>query len=299
MAKIGLRIDVDTFRGTRDGLPTLCSILKKHNIQATFFFSVGPDNMGRNLWRLFNPVFLSKMLRTNAAGMYGWDILLKGTLWPGPQIGRKLAPIIKAVADDGHEIGLHAWDHYTWQTSIEKKNVEDINHCIKRGFDTLHEICGAPPVCAAAPAWKCTDEVLLAREKFGFRFNSDCRGSSIFMPLVNGQKLSQPQIPATLPTYDELCGDNGITNSNYNEHILSLIKPEGLNVLTIHAEVEGIACNGLFHEFIMKVREQGYQSTTLGSLLPDPAQLPATELKRETIPGRSGWASIQNQTDTP
>ncbi len=291
--KVGLRVDVDTFRGTRLGVPSLCRLFDERAVRASFFFSVGPDNMGRHLWRLFRPAFLWKMLRTRAASLYGWDIIFRGIFWPGPIIGKKLSPQICLAARGGHEIGLHAWDHQAWQGYIDTMTEEDIRLVLRKGFDMLANITGTPPTCSAVPAWKCTDSVLLAKAEFPFVYNSDCRGNSIFRPVVSDKTLSQPQIPVTLPTYDEVIGKNGITPANYNEFMLSQIKPGGLNVLTIHAEVEGIACATLFADFLEAAEEWGISFVPLGELLKESGHIASGMITKTSFPGREGWISFQ------
>ena len=296
--KLGLRIDVDTYRGTRLGVPGLCDLLAKHNVKGSFFFSVGPDNMGRHLWRLLKPAFLVKMLRSNAASLYGWDILLRGTFFPGPIIGKKWAAEIKRASDEGHEIGLHAWDHHAWQATIDSMDDDALYDHLNRGFQLLKDICGQDPTCSAAPGWKANEAMLLQKERFPFHYNSDCRGHSIFMPEVGGKCLTQPQIPVTLPTYDEIIGQDGITNDNFNEHILSLIRPDRLNVLTIHAEVEGIVCRDLFDDFLAKAAACGIETVPCAALLDSGADLPSDRIVPRIQPGREGWVALQNSEPT-
>ncbi len=291
--RIGLRVDVDTFRGTRFGVPNICAVLREHGITASFFFSVGPDNMGRNLWRLLRPSFLKKMLRSNATRLYGWDILLKGTFWPGPNIAEKLGSVIREAADAGHEVGLHAWDHYAWQTHLETMDGEEIYDALDRGMESLTTVTGKTPKCSAAPAWKCNDIVLAQKRDFPFDYNSDCRGSSIFFPVVAGKELSQPQIPVTLPTYDEVIERGGITDRNYNDYVLSLLKARGLNVLTIHAEVEGIGCLDIFNQFLEAAHMKGISFVPLGALLDDRTQYGRATIVPRKIPGREGWVACQ------
>ncbi len=291
---IGLRIDADTFRGTRDGVPALCRLLAARGLQATFFFSAGPDNMGRHLWRLVRPRFLAKMLRSRAAGLYGWDILLRGTLWPGTPIARRLGDRLRQAAEAGHEVGLHAWDHYTRQARAERQSPEAIRRDLARGYEALAALTGAAPSCAAAPGWRATEATLLAEAVFPLRYNSDCRGDSIFRPAAAGRLLPQPQVPTTLPTYDELIGRDQVSDANYNDTLLARLRPERLNVLTIHAEVEGIARQALFDQFLRKALALGHAIVPLGRLLPaDPAALPAGRLGRGTVGGREGWVAVQ------
>jgi len=291
--KIGLRVDVDTFRGTREGVPRLCKIFADHRIQASFFFSVGPDNMGRHLWRLFKPAFLAKMLRSKAGKLYGWDILLRGTFWPGPIIGKECAQTIRAASRDGHEIGLHAWDHHKWQAHIGKMDADTIRAELGRGFELLSKITGAPPTCSAVPGWKCTEQVLIEKQKFPFVYNSDCRGHSVFTPVVDGKRLSQPQVPVTLPTYDEVVGRGGITAGLFGDYILSQLRPDKLNVLTIHAEAEGIAIKNEFIKFIQKATALGHEFSPLGALHGGAEAILPGMISEGEIPGREGWVSVQ------
>ena len=294
--RAGLRVDVDTYRGTKQGVPQLCRLLSEYGVKATFFFSVGPDNMGRHLLRLLRPQFLGKMLRTKAANLYGWDILLRGTLWPGPMIGNRLGRIIRSTMNEGHEIGLHAWDHHGWQVDIDNMDGRAISESIRKGIDMLNAIIGRTPSCSAVPGWKCNDLVLQEKNRFPFTYNSDCRGDSIFYPLVEDKTIPQPQIPVTLPTYDEVIGRNGVSNGNYNQVLLDLFGPNKLNVLTIHAEVEGMACLDLFRLFLEEARLKKITFVPLGKILEDAVQIDPAPIVRKTFPGREGWIACQGNS---
>ena len=291
--RIGLRIDVDTFRGTAQGVPNLARLLAEHDLHGTFFFCVGPDNMGRHLWRLLRPDFLWKMLRTRAASLYGWDILLRGAFWPGPVIGRKLAGVIQSAAQQGHEVGLHAWDHHAWQAHIDSMGADAVRRSLERGVEALSAILGRPVTCSAVPGWKSNDLVLAEKSRFPFAYNSDCRGDSIFYPVVDGQALAQPQIPVTLPTYDELKGRDGVTDDNYNERLWSLVRPDRLNVLTVHAEVEGLVCLAMFDRFILLAQARGATFVPLGELLGPGDTIGRGRLTAGDLAGRSGWVACQ------
>jgi len=291
---IGLRIDVDTFRGTKLGVPSLCDALAKHGVHATFFFTVGPDNMGRHLWRLLRPQFLWKMLRTKATRLYGWDILLRGTFWPGPIIGEKFAGLIRQAAEAGHEIGFHAWDHHEWQVRIDAMSADEMHCSLENGVALLTRILGRAPTCSAVAGWRCTDSVLEQKARFNFDYNSDCRGDRTFRPVVHGRVLAQPQVPVNLPTYDELIGKDGVTDANYNERLFALCQPGQMNVLTIHAEVEGIACRTQFDDFLKLAKAGGARLMPLGQLLEKWPPTETAKIVQQVIPGREGWVAIQD-----
>ncbi len=291
---IALRIDVDTLRGTSRGVAKLGEILADFQLHGTFYFSVGPDNMGRHLWRLLKPQFLWKMLRTNAAGLYGPEIIFMGTAWPGPNIGKRCRKAIADCAAAGHEIGFHAWDHHHTQAKLMSMDEAAIRRELDRGLAALTDIVGKSVRTSAAPGWRCNDLWLKTKLDYPFDYNSDCRGHAPFFPVVAGEKLPQLQIPVTLPTYDEALGRNGVTDANYNDYQLSLLKKDQLNVLTIHAEAEGGKCAEMFAAYLAAALKAGYRVVTLGEVAAElAATAPAGEIVLAPFPGREGVLAQQ------
>ena len=207
--------------------------------------------------------------------------------------------MIRDCAGAGHELGLHAWDHHAWQSRIEKADRESVRRMLDPGMKLLSDDLGLRPVAAASPAWRCTDEVLLVKDEQypTLTYNSDCRGEGVFLPWVRGRLLRQPQVPVNLPTYDEVVGREGVTHDTYNDFLLSKLRHGDYNVLTIHAEVEGIIAAGIFDEFLGCATAQGFEFAPLSALLPaDRSRLPGARVEATEISGREGWISTRTES---
>ncbi|MCC8991883.1 MAG: hypothetical protein LM514_04745, partial [Streptococcus sp.] len=50
---IALKVDVDTLRGTLEGVPRLQELFSQKQTDATFLFSLGPDHTGWAIRRVF------------------------------------------------------------------------------------------------------------------------------------------------------------------------------------------------------------------------------------------------------
>src|ERR1051325_5609433 len=122
--RLALKVDIDTDRGTREGVPNLVANLQAVDAPACFLFSLGPDQTGRAITRVLRPGFFQKVSRTSVVQIYGVRTLLNGTLLPAPHIGRRNTATMRAVRDAGFEVGIHCFNHYRWQDYVHTKSLE-------------------------------------------------------------------------------------------------------------------------------------------------------------------------------
>lgn len=297
--QIALKIDVDTYRGTREGVPRLVDVLKRYKAGATFFFTLGPDHMGRAIGRVFRPGYLKKVSRMSVVEHYGIKTLLYGTLLPGPDIGKKCADIMRGVRDAGFEVGVHCFDHIRWQDQVAGKDVEWTRCELQRAVDRYVEIFGVAPHAHAAAGWQMNRHALRLMQRMGFDYSSDTRGTHPFIPTWQAEIVACPQLPTTLPTLDELINRDGITLDNVAQHLLKLTAaaPDTGHVYTLHAELEGGKWMPIFEELLQGWQAQGYELVSMQQYLQalQAVALPRHEIVMREIEGRIGMLAVQGE----
>ncbi len=290
---LGLKIDVDTYAGLKSGVPRLLSALRERHLRATFYVPGGPDRSGRAALRVFRQRgFLTKMLRTGGLKLYGLDTVLRGTLLPGIPMTRGTDEL-RAIVADGHELGVHGWDHVAWHDAIHRQPYPRVVELLTRARTALAEVTGVLPRTAGAPGWHCTFGTLHAVDRLGFDWASDVRGSGPFRARVDGYVFRAPQLPTTLPTLDEVFR-KGDRPSDLVSRYLGWIDERPWNVLTVHTEVEGGEMAPFFEQLLDALDERGIAVRALGELHAAlPADLPVCDVVRGRLTGRAGLVSLQ------
>jgi peptidoglycan/xylan/chitin deacetylase (PgdA/CDA1 family) len=294
---IALKIDVATFRGTREGVPALVELLQRHAAGATFLFSLGPDHTGRAVSRLFQRGQLGRLRRLARIGRYGIATPFYGTLLPGPDIGRRCADVMRATRDAGFEVGIHAWDATRWHDAAAGADAAWTLREMERACERFREIFGEDARVHGAAGWQMNRHAYRLGQALGFGYCSDTRGTSPFVPIYQAEVIACPQLPTTLPTLDEIIGRDGITVETAADHLLQRTRdslPTG-HVYTARAEIEGTRLGPVLERLLGGWREQGHRLLSLRDYfdaLPN-RDLPRHEVATAESPDRRGALAMQ------
>jgi peptidoglycan/xylan/chitin deacetylase (PgdA/CDA1 family) len=297
MKHLALQIHVDTYRGTREGVPRLIDALQRYHAQASFFFSLGQDHTGRAIKRVFRPGFIGKVSRTSVVEHYGIKTLLYGTLLPAPDIGIRCADIMRSVRDAGFETGIHCFDHISWQDYVANKDAAWTERELNRAIDRYTGIFGVAPHAHAAAGWQMNRHAQRLMQQSGFAYSSNTRGTHPYIPTWEAEIIACPELPTTLPTLDELMNCDGITLDNIAAHVLQLTATSGDtgHVYTLHAELEGGKWMPIFEQLMQGWQAQGYELVSMQQYFYGltPEMLPRHNVITGEIEGRTGTLAMQ------
>jgi peptidoglycan/xylan/chitin deacetylase (PgdA/CDA1 family) len=297
VSTIALKIDVDTYRGTLEGVPRLVLALERAGARATFLFSLGPDHTGRALKRVFRRGFLGKVRRTSVVSHYGLRTLLYGVLLPGPHIGRRCAGVMRDVAQRGFEVGIHTYDHIKWQDGVARAGRAWASRQLELARDEFVRVFEREPGTHGAAGWQVNRHVPELEAAMGLQYASDTRGTGPFIPVVEGREIGVLQLPTTLPTLDELIGREDLAGEEPVDHLLSLTEGAADQVFTLHAELEGGAYLAGFERLLREWQSRGHRLTDLATYAAslDVARLPRSRIEAGTVAGRAGTLAVQGQ----
>ena len=307
-----LKIDVDTYRGTRLGVGRLVRMLRARQAKATFLFSLGPDHTGWALRRALRPGFFSKVARTSVLKHYGLKTLMYGTLLPGPDIGARCTAELRAVRDAGFECGIHSWDHVLWQDNVAARDAAWTAALMDKAARRYADVFGVAPHTHGAAGWQMNAAAFAGLDAAGYLYASDGRAaldergalrdpdSGPHRLRIDGRVTRCVQLPTTLPTLDELLGreidGRLVTADNVADHLLSLTAAGPRDhVYTLHAELEGQKLAAVFARLLDGWRAQGYRLGAMADYYEKVKQapMPALAWGWGELPGRAGRVLMQ------
>jgi undecaprenyl phosphate-alpha-L-ara4FN deformylase len=295
---IGIAVHVDTHEGMKNGVPVLLALFQKYGIKASFFVPMGKDHTGWTIKRIFKRKDFLKKTGTGRvwAEAVNMKTLMYGLLLPGPHIAKKNRKLLPQITGEGHELGIHGYDHVYWHDHIKdfdrKRTEEEVEKLLK----VYNELIGTQARSFAAPGWMINSHVLRCFQEKGLAYSSDTRkGTKLFYPDMGSEKFRVLQIPTTLPTLDEVIGSIGTDIQTLVEYYNNALA-DGLNILTIHAEIEGKHWIGFLEEFINKTINGGATYRRLIDIAEECAQnpdVPTCCIEYGFVEGRAGEVCVQ------
>jgi undecaprenyl phosphate-alpha-L-ara4FN deformylase len=299
--RIGLRCDVDFGIGLARGVPWLLDVLKRHGMRATFYVTMGPDGFRQHTNRLGSASYRKRIRRMNPLGMikaFGPVYLARQALGIRGTVGLSHRDVLRRILDEGHEVGVHGFDHYWWAEHVYEADRRALKADMDRALEAFRHCTGRDAAAWASPNWRCSAASLALLDDFGFPYGADTRGRSPFVPVIEGYAGAKPQLPISLPCLHEISDYHNTTSaSEIRAEFVRHLAP-GYNVWCIHDYYEGVLRREMFEEVMDALIRDGWSLTPIADLA---AQLGAGDAKPARVrparmPGGRGAVSCQEGT---
>ena len=169
MKTFTLRIDLESDKGIKEGVPKLLDLLKKYDLKASFYLSMGGES---NIFELLR--YRNKLKTSGERNIKIWTLKdkLRMVLFPRDFVKLNLK-ILKRILEEGHELGLHGWKHREWTRGLKEINIENT---VKKSIKKYKKLFDKKPISFASPGFNVNNKVLEILEKNKIKVISDFPG---------------------------------------------------------------------------------------------------------------------------
>jgi len=280
--EVALSLDADSRAGVLEGAPALLALFDRLEIRATIFLSFGPP--------LEAPVPRSSRSMARTSGLLGRWIARTRSAITSERLAALLPPLIARARSRGHELGARPANLQRWRDDLEQGPIEQFREnflAASREFEvstlqSLHSF--------SSPDWLASPALFELEDERELLYASDTRGTSPFLPSIDGRNFKTLQLPVTLPTWDEVLGSPGLDDESLLAFYRSSVREGIAQVHRIHAEIEGMSHFPLFERLVTGWKSDGVRFVRLETVarraLSRKDTLRRRDIKRREIPGR-------------
>jgi len=204
---VAIRMDVDSARDIAL-VPELLDLFRVFDIKGTFFVTTGPDRLALNLFKhVANPRRYLKFIRSKPL-RYRFQSL-NGIL-RNVRVEAACPAALLGITEEGHELGLHGYDHYAWMNEVPTMDETTVKALINRGLQALTAASASNIAGFASPGFTVTSALLRAIDSFGFSYSSDFKclePTPPFYPKAGAETRHVLQVPVSMDSIGELCAN--------------------------------------------------------------------------------------------
>lgn len=292
MKLLALKIDVDTAKAVA-AVPHLAELLRSHQADATFFWSLGEERNG--VW--LRPGYgLRQMPGSSYIPLrerYARSELILGSLQPVRGLFKLAKRYQDELTEAGFEHALRPLSRYHWQLEIARWDAETTKVEMYRARDAHTRCFGVPARGHSAFGGQMNRQAFRYLQMAGYAYSCDTRGVGPYWPIVEGEYVRVPQLPVTLPMLEELV--QRMSAEDAVLHILHLSEqaqqPQVFNFAADFDSRYPEAIAALLTGWLL----QGYQLVGLDQLLLqlDVSKLPYHHVVKGEVSGRKGQMALQ------
>ncbi len=167
-----LRVDLESDKGIREGLPKLLDLLKKHGVKASFYVCMGGES---GLFELLKYSGKMESSGERKIKLFSLKEKIRIAFFPRDFVKRN-KKILRRIIDDGHELGIHGWKHREWTRGLEKI---DVRKKINDAKIKYAKIFWREAKSFAAPGFNTNEKIVKILKESGIKYISDFDGEKI------------------------------------------------------------------------------------------------------------------------